>query len=372
MAEELKEMSDAEMYEDTLGVLEKEFESMHAESTEEAVDAPTQSESTTEEEPTEQKASDTPTYEEAETAQQTSSNTEDDRHETSTEAVSESASNETRPELDEEDADVYGNLKPKAQERFEHWINRAKELETENENMQVSRQLHEYIAKTNTNPEQLVWSLNVFNSLNSGNYEQALSALKALDTFADQIGERLGVNRTNNEQANYTDHEDLSNAVENLEMSEEWATKLAQQRTEESAQFQAQNDFQQYNNEEQQYATAYQDAANQAFSAITDWENQIKETDPDYALKSEAMIDVGKQLAKTNFPPQDWLPMLQNEYNVLSRGMSIAAQQNGNASKQSRPLAPGRSNGGVGSSMELQSAEVTPEFLQAHLDAMHN
>ena len=84
------------------------------------------------------------------------------------------------------------------------------------------------------------------------------------------------------------------------------------------------------------------------------------------------MIDVGKQLAKTNFPPQDWLPMLQNEYNVLSRGMSIAAQQNGNASKQSRPLAPGRSNGGVGSSMELQSAEVTPEFLQAHLDAMHN
>ena len=372
MAEELKEMSDAEMYEDTLGVLEKEFESMHAESTEEAVDAPTQSESTTEEEPTEQKASDTPTYEEAETAQQTSSNTEDDRHETSTEAVAESASNETRPELDEEDADVYGNLKPKAQERFEHWINRAKELETENENMQVSRQLHEYIAKTNTNPEQLDWSLNVFNSLNSGNYEQALSALKALDTFADQIGERLGVNRTNNEQANYTDHEDLSNAVENLEMSEEWATKLAQQRTEESAQFQAQNDFQQYNNEEQQYATAYQDAANQAFSAITDWENQIKETDPDYALKSEAMIDVGKQLAKTNFPPQDWLPMLQNEYNVLSRGMSIAAQQNGNASKQSRPLAPGRSNGGVGSSMELQSAEVTPEYLQAHLDAMHN
>ena len=74
MAEELKEMSDAEMYEDTLGVLEKEFESMHAESTEEAVDAPTQSESTTEEEPTEQKASDTPTYEEAETAQQKSSN----------------------------------------------------------------------------------------------------------------------------------------------------------------------------------------------------------------------------------------------------------------------------------------------------------
>ena len=133
MAEELKEMSDAEMYEDTLGVLEKEFESMHAESTEEAVDAPTQSESTTEEEPTEQKASDTPTYEEAETAQQTSSNTEDDRHETSTEAVSESASNETRPELDEEDADVYGNLKPKAQERFEHWINRAKELESQNE-----------------------------------------------------------------------------------------------------------------------------------------------------------------------------------------------------------------------------------------------
>ncbi len=366
MAEEKQEMTTAELYDDTLEVLEKEYENILGESNEEVVNAADSAEST------EEQTSETPTYEEAETAQQESSDTEDDRSTAPTETIPESKADETRPELDEEDADVYGNLKPKAQERFEHWINKAKELETQNQELSVSKELQDYILGSGTNPQQLNWSLDIFNSLNSGDYNKAVNALKSLDQFADQIGEKLGVNATNNENVNYSDFQDLSGAVENLEMSEEWANKLAAQRVSENAQNQAQSDFARMTQDHNNYQAAYNGAANDAYQQISQWENQVKESDPDYALKSEAMQEVGRRLAQTQFPPQDWLPMLQNEYNVLSEGMKIAAQQNENASKSARPLAPGRSNGGVGNATMLDTAEVTPEFLQAHLDAMHS
>jgi hypothetical protein len=212
MAEEKQEMTTAELYDDTLEVLEKEYENILGESNEEVVNAADSAEST------EEQTSETPTYEEAETAQQESSDTEDDRSTAPTETIPESKADETRPELDEEDADVYGNLKPKAQERFEHWINKAKELETQNQELSVSKELQDYILGSGTNPQQLNWSLDIFNSLNSGDYNKAVSALKSLDQFADQIGEKLGVNATNNENVNYSDFQDLSGAVENLEI----------------------------------------------------------------------------------------------------------------------------------------------------------
>jgi len=52
--------------------------------------------------------------------------------------------------------------------------------------------------------------------------------------------------------------------------------------------------------------------------------------------------------------------------------MSVAATANGKASKNVRPLAPNRSGGGASSPLDLGSAEVTPEFLQAHLDSMQS
>jgi len=52
--------------------------------------------------------------------------------------------------------------------------------------------------------------------------------------------------------------------------------------------------------------------------------------------------------------------------------MTVAHSANGNASKNSGPLAPGRTSSGSGDALDSNQAEATPEFLQAHLDAMHN
>ena len=372
MAEPQAEMSTAEMHEDTLSVLEKELESMN-ESTEEEETLDVKAESEPEPEPVEEPKADTdtPTYKEAQAAQEDEGSRVVATEEPA-EAVSASEGDKEKLDLSTEDSEVYGNLKPKAQERFEHWINRSKELEVENTTLKDAGALQDYIVNSNTNADQLDWSLNVFKSLNSGNYDEAVKALKAIDQFADKVGETLGVNKKDNDEASYSDFEDLSGAVENMEISEEWATKLAQERIGQNSRYQAESDFNQTQTARTNQQAAYVRNQEKALSSITDWEKELEKSDPDYAMKKDMMVDIGKDIVQSNFPPENWLNMLQSQYNVLSRGMTAAAQANGNASKSVRPLAPNRSGGGASNVLDSNKAEVTPEFLQAHLDAMHN
>ena len=363
MAEEQATVASEDLQAQTLEVMEKELESIQAQEEEVNVEVQPEADKETN--------TNAPTYQEAEAAQQAPVDTKDDRTEPPTEAVSSSEGDQAPPELDI-DEEVYGNLKPKAQERFEHWINRAKELEGENEDLKVSGELHDYIMDSGTNAEQLNWSLGVFKSLNSGNYDEAVRALQAIDEFADQIGQTLGVNKTEESEATYNDFEDLSSAVENMEISEDWANRLANDRISTSSQHQAQADYQQYYQQQLQQQSNTQAATDEALSSITEWENDLIGSDPDFASKKDAMMEISREVASSDFPPEQWLGILQNQYNVLSRGMSVAASANGNASKNSGPLAPGRTSGGAGNALESNQAEVTPEFLQAHLDAMHS
>jgi len=374
MAEEQKEVTHAEQWDSTYEIMQNALTEMHEsdppeiEAKEEVVtDEPTESI-----EP-EQSATDTdtPTYKEAEAAQEESGSGEvsAEASEATEETVQSSEERKARTDLTEEDAEVYGNLKPKAQDRFEHWINRAKELEEINNNLEQSKQLHQYINESTTNPEQLQWAAELFRSLNSGDYNSAQSALKSLDQFADKIGEALGVNKTNNESASYSDFEDLNAAVDNLELSEDWANRLATERIGEHSQHQAQERFAQANSQQHQYQQQVSTLKDQAYNDIEQWEKNISSSDADYAAKKDIMLDVGRELAASNISPDNWLPSLQQQYNILSRGMS-AATTNGNASKRSGPLAPSRTSGGAIPPKDLDTAEVTPEFLKAHLEAM--
>ena len=333
MAEEQEVQSHEDLQNSTLEVMERELESIQAQ--EEEVNVEVQSKAD------EEINTHAPTYQEAEAEQQASIDTEDDRQEAPTETFSSGEGDKAQSELEAEDAEVYGNLKPKAQERFEHWISKAKGLESENENLKVSGELHDYIMDSGTNAEQLNWSLGVFKSLNSGNYDEAVKALQALDQFADQIGKTLGVNKTEKSEAGFSDFEDLSTAVENMEISEDWANRLANDRISTNSQNQAQADYQQYYNQQLQNQTQNNETTEQALSDITEWENDLVGSDPDFASKRDTMMEISREVASSDFPPEQWLGILQNQYNVLSRGMNVAASANGNASKNSGPLAPG-------------------------------
>jgi hypothetical protein len=237
--------------------------------------------------------------------------------------------------------------------------------------LQGNNQLHGIIEGSTTNPQQLGWALEMFKGLNSGDYTTAVNSLKALDQFSNQIAKTLGVQTEGNASSSFSDFEDLSGAVENLEMSEEWANKLASQRIAQNSMHQAQNTFKEQNHQQANMMQQREHHKDTAFKQIEAWENNLTEKDPDYSLKKDIMIEMGTQLAQSEVPPDQWLPVLQNQYQMLSRGMGVAGGSKSKASRRSGPLAPGSGNSGTANAMNSNQAEVTPEFLQAHLDAMH-
>ena len=359
----------------TFDVISEAFDELHkddpvieetpVEASEEVVDAEPEPEVTAE---SDVKA---PTYQEAQDAQQDAGSGDDIAEEPEKELQTSERIQETEG-LASEDAEVYDHLKPKAQERFKHWIDKANSLEQEYNNMlSGNNQLHSIIEGSTTNPQQLGWALEMFKGLNSGDYNTAVRSLKALDQFSDQIAKTLGVQTEGNEKSNFSDFEDLSGAVENLEMSEEWANKLAAQRTAQNSMNQARNSFREQNHQQANMMQQMEAHKDVAFQQIEAWENNLTEKDPDYGLKKDIMIEMGTQLAQSDVPPDQWLPVLQNQYQMLSRGMDVAGGSKSKASKRSGPLAPGSGNSGTVNVTELKTPEVTPEFLQAHLDAMH-
>ena len=369
-----------EVQQTTYDVMSEALEELHkddpvveetpVETSEEVVDAQPESSAEPEQEQLAESDVKAPTYQEAEDAQQKSSIAEASAK-AAEETISKSEADEGEA-LDIDDTAVIEGLKPKAQERFKYWIDRAKNIEQEyNSMVEGNTQLGEIIQNSTTNPQQLGWALEIFKGLNSGDYNVALNSLKAMDQFSDQVAKTLGVHGQNNEKASYGDFEDLSQAVENLEMSEDWANKLASQRVSQNSMNQAQVQFREQASQQQEYLRNHETQKETAFQQIETWEQDLTEKDPDYSLKKDIMIEMGTKLAQSDVPPDQWLPVLQNQYNMISRGMTVAETSNGQASKRSRPLAPGVGNSGTTSVVELNQAEVTPEFLQAHLDAMH-
>ena len=371
-----------EVQQTTYDVMSEALEELHkddpvveetpVETSEEVVDA--QPESSAEPEPEQEQLAESdvkaPTYQEAEDAQQKSSIAEASAK-AAEETISKSEADEGEA-LDIDDTAVIEGLKPKAQERFKYWIDRAKNIEQEyNSMVEGNTQLGEIIQNSTTNPQQLGWALEIFKGLNSGDYNVALNSLKAMDQFSDQVAKTLGVHGQNNEKASYGDFEDLSQAVENLEMSEDWANKLASQRVSQNSMNQAQVQFREQASQQQEYLRNHETQKETAFQQIETWEQDLTEKDPDYSLKKDIMIEMGTQLAQSDVPPDQWLPVLQNQYQMLSRGMGVAGGSKSNASRRSGPLAPSAGNSGTVNVTDLKTPEVTPEFLQAHLDAMH-
>ena len=71
-----------------------------------------------------------------------------------------------------------------------------------------------------------------------------------------------------------------------------------------------------------------------AYGDIKSWEDShVKTSDADFESKRDIMLDIGEKIANSGVSPSSWLPLLKNEYEVLSRGMSLASKRT-NASKQ--------------------------------------
>jgi len=360
------ELSNEQLFESTKDVLSEAFDKMqeenHTEDDELDLNTPTFDEAQEE-----QKAEEEPKAE----VQEEPEKEEEKTPEPEVEAKAEEKPEETA-EVELSDEEILNNLKPKAQERFKDLVSRSKELEDRISQLEPSEAVASHVLSSGTQPDQLNFALDVFKGLNSGNWEQARSALNKIDEFSNIIAERLGVSdKSNNDKSSYGDFEDLSGAVENLEMSEDWANKLAQQRVRENSINQSKQEFSRQNEESYQQQQNFSQEQDKAYNEIKAWEESIKTSDADFDSKRDIMLDIGEKIANSGVNPSSWLPLLRNEYEVLSRGMSLASKRT-NASKNSGPLAPSSSSSGNVDSADLKQAEVTPEFLQYHLDQLHN
>ena len=366
MAQE--ELSNEELFDSTKDILSKAFdelqnekESYEDEEVELELDSPTFDEAQEEQESEKAEAS-----EEKPQAEDVAA----DQVEKSEEEVAEKQDAKQEPELS--DDEILENLKPKAQERFKDLVSRTKDLESQIEEMGPANRVAEHVLNSGTQPDQLNFALDIFKNLNSGDWDQARNALARLDEFSNLVAERLGVlESTPNEKSSYVDFEDLSAAVENLEMSEDWANKLARQRIQENSINQSRQEFSRQSEESYAQQQSYNAEQERAYNEIKEWEENIQNSDADFESKRDIMLDIGEKIANSGASPSSWLPLLKNEYEVLTRGMSLASKK-ASASKQAGPLAPSRSSGGSSDASDLATAEITPEFLQYHLDQLHN
>ena len=360
------ELSNEQLFESTKDVLSEALDKMQEENQTEddELDLNTP---TFDEAQEEQKAEEEPKVE----VEEEPASEEDKEAEPEVEAKVEDEPEETA-EVELSDEEIFNNLKPKAQERFKDLVSRSKELEDRISQLEPSEAVASHVLNSGTQPDQLNFALDVFKSLNSGNWDQARDALNKIDEFSNIIAERLGVSdKSGNDKSSYGDFEDLSGAVENLEMSEDWANRLAQQRVKENSINQSKQEFSRQTEENYQHQQAFSQEQDRAYNEIKAWEESIKTSDADFDSKRDIMLDIGEKIANSGVNPSSWLPLLRNEYEVLSRGMSLASKRT-NASKNSGPLAPSSSSSGNIDGSELKTAEVTPEFLQHHLDQLHN
>ena len=361
------ELSNEELFDSTKDVLSKAFDEMQEDnSTEEDeldINTPTFDEAQEE-----QKAEEEPKAE----VQEEPEKEEEKTPEPEVEAKAEEKPEETA-EVELSDEEILNNLKPKAQERFKDLVSRSKELEERISQLEPSEAVASHVLSSGTQPDQLNFALDVFKALNSGDWEQARSALSKIDEFSNIIAERLGVSdKAQNDKSSFGDFDDLSQAVENLEMSEDWANKLAQQRVQQNSMNQSKQEFERQSQESYQQQQAFSQHQERAYNEIKAWEEGIKTSDADFESKRDIMLDIGEKIANSGVDPSSWLPLLKNEYEVLTRGMSLASKNRTSASKNSGPLAPSSSSSGNVDGSELKQAEVTPEFLQYHLDQLHN
>jgi len=373
MAQPAAELSNEELFDSTKDVLSQAFDDLQQEkegSSGEDIELDLESSPTFDEAQKEQEASKDESVEEV----KKEAATDDKPDEKVVEKVESKEEEKTADvkEVELSDDEILDNLKPKAQERFKDLVSRNRDLEGRIGELEPSQAMAEHVLGSGTQPDQLNFALDIFKSLNSGDWDAARSALSKLDQFSNVIAERLGVQGgQDNEKSSYSDFEDLSKAVDDLEMSSEWANKLAAQRVQANSINQSRQEFSQQTEESSRQQQAYDAAQSTAYNDIKSWEDGIKTSDADFESKRDIMLDIGEKIANSGVSPSSWLPLLKNEYDVLTRGMSLASKRT-NASKQSGPLAPSSSGGGAVDSAELKTAEVTPEFLQHHLDQLHN
>jgi hypothetical protein len=233
-------------------------------------------------------------------------------------------------------------LSPKAQERFQTLVTRVKEREQALEAVQSDVQaFRSIIQESRATPEEFSQAMDYMRMVKTGNLEQAL---QVLDMQRQQIALALGKPLPASDPL--ADFPDLRQAVENYQVDEAHAIKLARARVQEQAQ---QRSYQQAQQTQQQQQTA-QVARSGAIQQIDQLGANWAKTDPDFAAKEDIILKQLPEIA-AKFPPNMWAQQVTILYNALSA--------------MPRPVAPRQNPAPLRSSGQSAGARQPSNMLEA-------
>ncbi len=206
-------------------------------------------------------------------------------------------------------------LSDRAQKRFQDLSARASAAEDSfNRLKQANDTLYKHLNAAQATPEQLETALAMIRADNSGDF----SGLEKHEAAFRQVNQRvrLGMGLQPDmagpagAQEDLLAHfPDLQKAVDELEVTREYALELGTQRL----RGQQQEHYRTQQRDASAQTQAYETAATTAAHQIKDWELHVSGADPDFKSKQDLLMKSAKKLMGDMHPNQ-WLPELQRQY----------------------------------------------------------
>lgn len=221
-------------------------------------------------------------------------------------------------------------LKERSAERFRELTSKIAELEPLREQAARAQEWEETVQSTGATPQQFGNALGYLQLINSGDPAKMRQAYDFMQQEAGWLGKQLGI-----EAGGYdplSEHEDLSEAVSNGDMSRKAALELAGHR---AARKQADA-----SRAKQAEADTQKQALDKAKADVAALNSRLQQSDPAFATKL-SMLGPALGLIKQAFPPEQWAQQIEVAYMKLP---NIAAPAPKPASPS--PMRPGSPSAG--------------------------
>jgi hypothetical protein len=211
------------------------------------------------------------------------------------------------------------DLKQETRERMQTLISTARELTTERD--AVRTDFNTFVGglqAARVSPEQYGETLSWLSLFNSGDPGQQEKALELVEGIADRLATMLGKERKVGDLLQ--GHADLLTAVQNKQITKEFAQEIARTRNQSGFNRQlAANATSQQQQLEQRSA-----ALNTARSDLHTLEETLRQTDRDYERKKAILVPVLKPIMK-DLPPFQWKAKFLEAYNQVKLGGGLSS-----------------------------------------------
>jgi len=250
------------------------------------------------------------------------------------------------------------DVAPATQERIRTLIKATKEAETAKaEATQNLDYIVNGVRATGMNPQQYGEVLSFMQLFNSGDPNQQSKALELVENLADQLAALLGKERTASDPLK--GFPDLAQAVQQGQMTRQWAAQLATSRRQTQTRSQIETSVRTTQEQEQQQKKERAKDLEDARVAMNNWELSMGR-DPQFAqLKDRLVRKLKPDFQKLS--PKEWLPRFQQAFEVAKLAAGPVRSPDGKFQKghvpENQPLrARNPAGGGAHAPKNMQDA----------------